>query len=175
MPSIRQVEQPYLGPARVCQVKAHQVQLRLPEDRLVWARLALAFSYEPQLDDEVLVIGKDEGHYVIGVLQGSGTARMTFPHNVELRSAKGTVRVVGGKGVEIEGPELAMRADRVRMFARSMVQQLGSVYQTVTEVLHLCASATYTLVEGTSHTQAKRAKLLTEEEVSVNGKSINLG
>lgn len=167
--------EPYLGPAEVLAVEPHRVHLKLPTAGAVWAQLALAFSYEPQTGDQLLVIGNADGHYVIGVLQGRGTARMTFPGDVELRSTGGSVRVAAAEGVEIEAPQVALRARRVQLFARSMVEQLGNLYQTVTEVLNVRAGAAHTMVEGTSYTQAKRATLLTENEVNINGKKINLG
>jgi len=166
---------PYLGPARVTQVEPHRVELRLPSGAVVWARLALAFCYDPQVDDELLVIGNEEGHFVIGVLQGSGVARLTFPADVELRSTTGKVRVTGKAGVELDGPEVSLRARKVRVLADKMVERLGSLYQSVTELLNLRAAETHTMVAGTSYTQAKRATLLTRDEVNINGKSINLG
>jgi hypothetical protein len=170
-----QPEQPYLGPARVRQVRPHQVEVELPTGEKRWARLAMAFCYEPQVDDEVLVIGNDEGTFVIGVLQGTGTARLTFPADVELRSTAGKVRITGQQGVELDGPEVNVRAKRIRLLADKMVERLGSLYQTVTEVLNLRAGETHTMVAGTSYTQAKRSTLLTRDEVNINGKSINLG
>ncbi len=167
--------QPTLGPAEVTRVQTHQVEVRLPSDERVWARLALAFCYEPQVGDQVLVIGNDDGTFVIGVLQGSGTARLTFPGDVELRSTGGKVRIVADQGLELDAPEVSLRAKRVLLLADKMVEHLGSLYQTVTEVLNLRAGETHTMVEGTSYTQAKRSTLLTRDEVNINGKSVNLG
>jgi len=159
----------------VRKVEPHQVEVKVPGVGWVWARLALAFCYEPKPQDEVLVIGNDDGHFVIGVLQGQGQARLIFPGDVELRSTDGTVKIAGGKGVEIDAPEVAMRAERVQVFARSLVQQLGTLYNTVTELLSVRAGAAHTVVKDTSYTQAKRATLRTQDEVNINGKSVNLG
>lgn len=168
-------EQPYLGPAEVRRVGAHELEIRLPSGEARSARLALAFSYDPQVGDEVLVIGNEHGHYVIGVLRGRGTSRLTFPSDVELRATEGVVRVVGGKGIELEAPEVATRAGRVQVFADSLRQRLGSLYQAVSHTLSVRAGSTHTVVADTSYTQAKRATLLTQNEVNINGKSINLG
>ncbi len=167
--------QPYLGSAQVCQARPHQVEVEHPTGERCWARLALAFSYEPQVGDELLVIGNDDGTFVIGVLQGSGTARLTFPADVELRSTTGKVRITGERGVDLDGPEVNLRAQQVRVLAGKMVERLGSLYQSVTEALNLRAGETHTMVEGTAYTQAKRSTLLTRDEVNINGKSINLG
>ncbi|RLB60525.1 MAG: hypothetical protein DRI90_13560 [Deltaproteobacteria bacterium] len=170
-----EAEQPYLGPARVREVQPHQVLVQRPGEECAWARLALAFCYELQIDDELLVIGNDQGTFVIGVLQGSGTARLTFPGDVELRSTTGRVRVAAATGVELDAPEVNLQAKRIRMLAGKLTERLGTLYQTVTETLNLRAGATHTMVAGTAYTQAKRSTLLTRDEVTINGKSINLG
>jgi hypothetical protein len=175
MPARQRTTQPYLGPSEVCRVEPHQVEIRLPSSELAWARLALAFCYAPVVGDEVLVIGNPDGHYVIGVLRGQGQARLTFPGDVELRSLDGVVRVVGGRGVEIDAPEVALRAGKILTVARSLVQQLGTLYQSVSELWSVRAGASHTVVEDSSYTQAKRATLVTEDELNLNGKAINLG
>ena len=167
--------QPYLGPATVVARDGQTVTLRLTTDEQVVARLALAFSYQPCVEDEVLAIGNDDGHYVIGVLNGSGQARMSFNGDVELRSVDGVVKLSGGKGVELEAPELSMRSDKMSVLARSLVERLGSAYRNVSEMLSVRAGEQHTVVADTCYTQAKRATLLTEKEVNINGKKINLG
>jgi hypothetical protein len=167
--------QPYLGPATVVTVSDNAVTLQLKGDEQVRARLALAFGYAPVVDDEVLVIGNDDGYYVIGVLNGRGPARMSFNGDVELRSVDGVVKLSGGKGVELDAPELSMRANKMSVMARSLMERFGNAYRNVSEMLSVRAGQQHTVVEDTSYTQAKRATLLTEKEVNINGKKINLG
>ena len=62
----------YLGPAEVLEVEPLAMRVRLPDGSTVRAELALAFPYQAKPGDAVLVIGRGEAHYVIGVLRGSG-------------------------------------------------------------------------------------------------------
>jgi hypothetical protein len=62
----------YLGPASVLRLEGSDVVAELPEGAEVRVALAFAFPYAPAEGDVLLVIGKDEAYYAIGVLQGSG-------------------------------------------------------------------------------------------------------
>jgi hypothetical protein len=77
--------------------------------------------------------------------------------------------------VELDAPDVSLRARRLQVFAHSLREQLGTLYQSVTELLSVHAGSTHTEVEGTAHTQAGRSTLLTRDEVNINGKKINLG
>src|SRR5579863_1161814 len=79
----------YLGPAPVVRVEGSDVVVELPSGALVRAALAFAFPYAPAAGDVLLVIGKDDAHYAIGVLQGQGRTTLTFPGDVELRAEGG--------------------------------------------------------------------------------------
>ena len=78
--------QPFLGPAEVVEVGSPtDVRVRLPDGAIATARLALAFTYEPRPADVLLVIGNPDGHYVIGVLHGTGKTTMAVAGDVEVR------------------------------------------------------------------------------------------
>jgi Protein of unknown function (DUF3540) len=165
----------YLGPAEVTRVSPHEVEVRLDGDRLVRARLAIGYPYDPQRGDTVLVIGDAGGHYVIGVLHGTGKTALEIPGDVELRAVGGTLRLSGDKGVEIAAPELSVRVDRLRTLAGSVVERFTSLSQRVAELLSVHAGQRHTVVDGSSHEQSKSATLLTEEKMTINGKAIHLG
>lgn len=165
----------YLGPADVLTVDPHEVEVRLPHGGVVRARLALAFTYEPQPKDVVLVIGNADGHYVIGVLHGTGKAVMGFPGDVELRAVGGVLHLAGDKGVRVEGEEIDMRAGKLRIIAESVVEKFASLRQHVTDLLSLRAGRTHSVVDGSTYAQSKSATVITEEKVTINGKSIHLG
>ena len=56
--------------------------------------------------DVLLVIGKDDEHYVIGVLHGTGQSTLTFQGGVDLRAQGGPLTLSSDRGVAIHGPEV---------------------------------------------------------------------
>jgi hypothetical protein len=166
---------PVLGPAEVTGVSPHEVEVRLRRGGLATARIALGYPYDPRVGDEVLVIGDAEGHYVIGVLQGTGRSVLELPGDVDLRAVGGRLRLSGDQGVAIEGPAMDVRVDRLSVIADAVVQRFTSLRQRVVELLSVHAGERHAVIDGTSHEQSKRATILTEENVTVNGKAIYLG
>src|SRR5580658_6142610 len=91
----------YLGPAEVSSAEALGATVVLPDGRHVRAELALALPYRPVLGDVLLVIGKGDDYYAIGVLRGSGTTSLSFQGDVELTAVDGRLRLSGERGVEL--------------------------------------------------------------------------
>ncbi|WP_437560945.1 DUF3540 domain-containing protein [Sorangium sp. So ce542] len=165
----------YLGPARVTSAEAGAIAVELPGGQPVAVQMALALPYEPALDDTLLVIGRDDAYYAIGVLHGRGRSVLSLQGDVAVHAREGALSLCGDKGVEIRGPELEVQAGKIRMVADAVVQKFASVYQRVSALLSVQASESHTVVEKTSFTKAKNATILTEETVTVNGKQILLG
>ncbi len=164
----------YLGPAEVLAESPASLTLSLRDGTEVEAALALGFSYQPTVGDRVLSIGNEDGFYVIGVLTTQGTARMSFPGDVEL-SAGGTLRLRALQGIEIDGAEVTIRAGKLEMMARRVSQRFDSMRQRVVGLLSVQAGKTHTVVEGADYKRAESSTLLTKEKVSINGKAIHLG
>ncbi|APR85973.1 Hypothetical protein A7982_11322 [Minicystis rosea] len=164
----------YLGPAQVTTATASAAEVELPSGDIVSARLALAFPYQPAPGDTLLVIGRGDTHYVIGVLDGTGATNLTLPGDVALRAA-GALRLEGGSGVHMSGPEVNIDARRLRFTAEAMMQKLGSLVQRVTTLWSVRARDAEMLIEDASLTRARTAAILTDETMSINGKQINLG
>jgi len=163
------------GPAVVEAVGPAEVEVRLPTGARVRAELALAYPYRPAIDDVVLVIGRDEAAYVIGVLRGSGETKLAFEGDVTLHAVRGKLRLTGDEGVAVEGKELEILVSAFKLVADSMVHKATSAYQRITGLLSVRAGETHTLVDGTSATKAKHGVILTEEKMTINGKQIYLG
>jgi uncharacterized protein (DUF2345 family) len=166
---------PALGPAEVTQVSPSEVEVRLKTGALVRAELALGYPYEACRGDVVLVIGDAGGHYVIGVLRGTGRSVLELPGDVDLRAVNGVLRLSGDKGVEVAGPDLSIQVSRLQVIAETAVQRFASLCQRVTDLLSVQAGQRHTVIEGSSHEQSKSATLLTEEKMTINGKAIYLG
>lgn len=165
----------FLGPATVLSASAHEVSVRLPSGEVERARLAMAFTYEARPGDEVLVIGNADGHYVIGVLQGSGRTALAFQGDVEVRAVNGVLNLAGDKGVRVASPDVEIEAGKLRVLAGAAVQRLTSLVQHVTELFSTRAGQSHAVVDGASYQQSKSATIVTEEKVSINGKEIHLG
>jgi hypothetical protein len=166
---------PALGPAEVTRASPHEVEVRLEGGAFARAQLALGYPYEPRKGDVVLVIGDAAGHYVIGVLQGTGRSVLELPGDVDLRAVNGVLRLSGDKGVEVTSPEVSIHAGRLQVIADAAVQRFASLCQRVADLLSVHAGQRHTVIEGSSHEQAKSATLLTEEQTTINGKAIYLG
>src|SRR5690348_9892986 len=107
----------YLGPACVTEARGREVTIELPDGEAAAATMALAYLYEPAPGDVLLVIGKDEQYYGVGVLHGTGRAVLSFQGDVDLRATGGTLRLSGDRGVTVEGLEVEIHAGKLRMVA----------------------------------------------------------
>ena len=76
-----------LGPATVLELVGDRLRLKRG-DVEAWARLALAYPYQPEPGDLVLTIGEEE-IYVIGVLLGRGKTVLGREENVLGRNRDG--------------------------------------------------------------------------------------
>jgi hypothetical protein len=166
---------PALGPAEVTRVSPHEVEVRFESGASAHAQIALGYPYEPQQGDTVLVIGEAGRHYVIGVLHGTGRSVLELPGDVDVRAVGGVLRLSGDKGVELASPDLSIHVGRLQVIAGAAVQRFASLCQRVADLLSVQAGQRHTVIEGSSHEQAKSASLLTEEQVTINGKAIYLG
>ncbi len=165
----------YLGPAVVLRAEGASVAVELPGGATARAALAFAFPYAPAPGDVLLVIGKADDHYAIGVLQGAGRTTLTFPGDVDLRAEGGALRLWGEKGVEILGPELGVQVDKIKMVAGAVTEKFSSLVQRVRTMLSVQAREMHTVVEESAVTHARTASVLTEETMTINGKEVHLG
>jgi hypothetical protein len=166
----------YLGPARVIAADGDEIRVELPGGGpSIPVELAFSLHYEPVAGDQLLVIGRAERHYAIGVLHGAGRTVLSLAGNVELHARGGALSLSGDNGVAIRGPEIDVEAGKIRVVAGAVVQKFHSLYQRVSALLSVRAEEVHTVVDKTAFTKAKNATLLTEETVTVNGKQILLG
>jgi hypothetical protein len=176
----------YLGPARVVAPAGRPgfVQVALPDDDTVWARLALAVPYSPAEGDEVLVIRSDlDDTYVIGVLRGSGTTTLRVPGDLVIDAPNGSVRIMAGKSialaatraVEISGRRGTFRFERMSVIAASLVERVGNLFTWATGLIQSRSRRLRTLARESWLARAGRVHVKAEENVHVNGQTIHLG
>lgn len=165
----------YLGPATVRHVAGSAIDVELGDGRAVAVRLALTMPYQPAENDVLLVIGGPSGHYVIGVLHGTGQTSIAVPGDLDIRAVGGSLRLGADKGVVLEGDTVEMRANRLQVMAGAVVEKFDTLFQRVREMLSVRAGQRHTVVDGASIEKSKNATILTEETATINGKQIHLG
>ena len=165
----------YLGPATVVQAGVRDVTVRLENGHTVTAELALALPYVPAIDDVVLALGKDARHYVVGVLHGSGETSLNFRGNVKLRAIGGSLDIGADEEVRVKGKAIALESGQLRLMSDTVIQKCTTMYQRVRDLMNVRAKRIDTNVDEGTVTKAKRATILTEETMTINGKRIHLG
>jgi len=170
----------YLGPAEVLGVGASRLQVRLPASEgqsgaELEARLALPFVYRAKPGDEVLVIGGDDGHFIIGVLDGQGQTELAVQGDLHVHAVDGELSLSGDRGVRLDGERIDMHTRRLSIVADTVVEQFNSLKKRVRDLLSVEAGRRHTIVEKSSYEQAESATIVTKKKVSINGKEIHLG
>ncbi len=166
----------YLGPATVTGRKGLRPTIRVGDGEPVEAEMALAFPYNFAIGDVLLVIGREGGFYVIGVLQSKGgEVSLRFQGDVSLHAVGGRLSLQGDEQIALRTPQLAVKVDKMRLLAGSVVQKVSNFYQTVRETLKVHAGDKHELVQGRSHLQAEQASIATRGIITINGKEVHLG
>lgn len=164
----------YLGPAVLEHGSSPGLWARLEDGRQVEVELALAFPYEPSVDDVLLVIGQSDSYFGIGILSGAGNQRLAFPADTEIH-AEGTLNLRGGEGVTVEAPQVTLRGEVLRTFAETITERSQTAFHWVKDMLTVRAGESRRTVQGEDYTQCERSVTLSEGMVKVDGHSVQLG
>ena len=164
---------PFLGVATVCELDP-EIRVALPSGEAVTANLALGQHYDAAIGDQLLVIGNEDGHWIIGIVHGKGRFILQHAGDIEIR-AGGKLSLVAKKGMSLAAPSLETVVDTFELVAEKSKQRFGNLYQRVRKLLSVSAGEAHSHVAGTSLQQAKKHAVVAEETASVNGKQILLG
>jgi hypothetical protein len=167
-------EPTFLGPARVVDMVGTTPLVEV-EGAEVRAEMALAFPYQPQKGDELLVIGQQDRFYVIGLLKATGEVALRFLGDVRLHAVAGKLELAGDEGVKVSGRSIELVGRKLQTFADSVVHQANSVYQRVRETLDVHAGDKRELIDGNLSVRADRASTITRGVTTINGKEVHLG
>ena len=162
-----------LGPAVITDASGDRATVAF-EGTSVTARLALAFSYAPLAGDLVLVIIQETDAYIIGVLSGRGAITVTAHGDLTLAAPHGRVLIEGGQGIEVNAPQVAVQAQAITMTAVSLVQRMQTVFQSITDLLHITAGKRQTRIEGVSMESTERSYQRADKEIVLTGESVNI-
>ena len=167
-------QQTRLGPARVVRAEGNRVQLELANE-MVWAVVALAYPYQPVSGDSVLIIGQDGMWYVIGVLKGSGTTNLTVPGDLCIRAPFGAIELTGARLVRITSSAVQIKAGKLDLLARSVVERFVHAHRWVTETFQIRSGRFRTRVKGRYDLTADRIQERADGDVKIDGRQIKLG
>jgi hypothetical protein len=164
-----------IGPARVVETGPRSVLVEaVGVAAPVRAHLAFSQPYAPAKGDLLLVIGKSDGVYAIGVLQGTGRTTLAVEGDLDVVGS-GTLRLQGRKGVAVAGEEVHVEAAKLETRAESAIEAFGTLVQRVEGLATQHARDIHVEAQESAVTHAKNATILTEENVVVNGKQLYLG
>ncbi|HEY1694698.1 MAG TPA: DUF3540 domain-containing protein [Polyangiaceae bacterium] len=166
---------PHLGRGVVTAVHDGSAELLLDDGAVVNAVFALSLPYAACRGDELLVIGEDGAHFVIGVLAGRGRTSLELQGDVAVRAVDGTLSLAGDRGLELRSPVVDVIAGDLRMTARAMVETFVTAFRRVSELLHVHAGQELSVVDEASHQQAKTTSIQCEDTVTIQGKEIHVG
>src|SRR5579862_7471726 len=137
----------YLGPATVTRIDGRPgcVEVRFPAMGRAWARLAFSVARQPAEGDELLVIGQEaDDFYAIGVLRAAGGTTLKIQGDLTLEAggslrleAAKAIEVRSGESVTLRAPEVALRAGRLELAARRVVQRFQDAYLWLTGLFQL--------------------------------------
>lgn len=163
----------FLGPAPVRGFDGSTPLVEI-EGRQVRAEVALAFPYEPAVDDELLVIGKDARFYVIGLLRARGQVALRFFGDVRLQAVGGKLELEGDEGVRVRGRSVEVVTRTFKTLADSVMERANDVYRRVRDTLDVHAGEKRELVDGMISTRAETIHSATSGVTSINGKEIHM-
>ena len=164
----------YLGPAIVLKTDRSMLLLALPEDN-IWAQNAVSFPYQAEPGDKVLVIGRGDAFYVIGVLEGTGKTVFSAPGDLEIKAPRGKIDLVSSEGLNIRTSEMNVVSNRIEFVARSILEKYDNAKCWVRQAFHLRAGSARTVVESTYKVKAKRIVEKAKGEFKIDGEMIHLG
>jgi len=165
-----------VGPATVLEGGATHVRVRLQNGQETEAQLALAFLYQPQAGDVLLVICPEGACYGIGVLYAQGTPGISVAGDLSLHAVGGKLKLVGDEGVLIHTPnEATLSAGTLKTIATDVVDKVGTVTSWIKKQLNVRAGEETRVIEGTQTTRSKRSYHLAEDAIKVDAHQVHLG
>jgi hypothetical protein len=164
----------HLGPAKVVTVEGHRVLVALGEAK-AWATLAMPVYYAPAVGDTLLVLGREEVFYAIGVIAGRGRTSLVAPGDLELLAPHGRIDLHARDGIELRTSALRCVADAWDAVFGTVRQRCSEFLCHVRGVLRWRAQRSETSVEQVHRTRAGSIVQHAEGEVQIDGRKINLG
>lgn len=164
----------YIGPARVLEAYGPRVRLEMSE-RDVWGIVAIPYPYRPEPGDLVLIIGRGDDMYVIGVIEGKGTTTFTCPGDLKFFAPKGKIDFASTEEITIRSPKVRINAKKLEFIAQTVIERFENARRFVKETLKIYAGRMGTIVESTYRVKGMRIIGRAKKEVKLDGRKIHLG
>lgn len=164
----------YLGPGHVLAVEPGRVLVSLPAAK-AWATLALGNGYKPVERDVMLVIGKDDAFWVIGVVAGRGRTTLHAHGDLELQAPHGRIDLLARDGITVRGGLVQVIAKTFEQVAETARQRFDELCCQVKGVMRWRSKRAETEVEEVHRTHAGRIVQHADKDVSIDGEKIHLG
>lgn len=164
----------YLGPATAVTIEHGRVLVAMPTAK-AWATLALANGYSPVANDVLLVIGKEDAFYVIGVLAGRGRTTLVAYGDLELKAPQGRIDLLARDGIWLRGGLVQIVAKTWEVVAETARQRFDELCGQVKGVMRWRSKRAETEVEDVHRTHAGRIVQHADQDVSIDGQKIHLG
>ena len=165
---------PYLGHGQVLAVDNGRVLVALSGAK-AWATMALGNGYAPVVGDVLLVIGKGEAFYVIGVIAGRGRTTLSAHGDLELRAPHGRIDLLARDGINLRAGLVQIVGKTWEVVAETVRHRFGELCCQVKEVMRWRSKRAETEVEDVHRTQAGRIVQRADKDVSIDGEKIHLG
>jgi hypothetical protein len=164
----------YLGPATVLAAEPARVLVMLPAAK-AWATLALGIGYAPVAGDVLLVIGKDDSCYAIGVIAGRGRTTLVAHGDLELRAPRGRIDLLARDGITLRTSLVQVVAKTWEAVVDTVLQRFDELCCQVKGVMRWRSKRAETEVEELHRTHAGRIVQQADKDVSIDGEKIHLG
>jgi hypothetical protein len=168
----------YLGPARVSAMAADgTVRVALPADPGIerTATMAMALPYRPAPGDLLLVIGRAEGWYAIGVLSGHGTTSLTAHGDLEIAAPNGRLDLSAGHAVRLAAPRIDAVARRFQLAADRVIERCQQATRWVAGLLDVRARQSTMVVDEAHMVKAQSVLVRADSQVNLDGEQVHLG
>lgn len=164
----------HLGPARVLATEGSRVLVSLGEAR-AWATLAMPLAYAPEVGDTLLVVGKDEAFYAIGVIAGRGRTSLTAAGDLSLSAPHGRIDLHARDGVEVRSSVFRCVAEKWDAVLGTVRQRCSELWFQVRGVARWRAQRSETTVDDVARTRAGRIVQQARGAVQIDGEKVELG
>jgi len=163
----------FFGPARIVEIDGKRVQVETP-DAFPWARVAVVHCYRPTVGDQVVVAGRGEEWFVIGVLDAKGPTVFTAPGDMEFHAPRGNMKFQASERLQLRARMLDLMGETVEVAAKTLVQTAQEILTWARKGLRLRSESMRTDVEKLSHHKAGEIVQDAKGDARINAKTIHL-
>jgi len=148
------------------------------------ARVETKSGASAEVNGELVVLRDRRGAVVVvfdaekgsaEVFAPSGDLTLAAPAGKVVLRAGTAVEVHAGERTEIRSSEVVVAAGKLELRAQRILERAEEVYRDVEGLLQVKVGRLRSMITDTFHLRAKRTRIVSEEDTSVDGKRVLLG